>query len=47
MLQLAGGLNLGKNKEDMHSELVPPILKYRFYLDESWQFSFKFSVALA
>jgi hypothetical protein len=46
MLQLMCGLILGKNKEDLvHSEIVPSVLKYRFYLDESCQSSFKFNVA--
>jgi hypothetical protein len=48
MFQQVGGLILGVNKGKLvHSELVHPILKYRFYPNDSCQSSFKFNVALA
>jgi hypothetical protein len=47
MLQLVGGLILDKDKEDLvHSDFVPPVLKYTFYLGKSYYYSFKFSLAL-
>jgi hypothetical protein len=48
MYQLVDGLILGKDMEDLvHNDLVPLILKYKFYPSESCQSSFKISVALA